>query len=262
MAFISGSPVPVVTLFKEGGEGAGDASGMGASVAFAVGESVGGAAIDLIPFLEFLGGTLETVTIGGTVVERVVPLRHPYFTDMVAVAARWRRSGKAIDVAPGATDWRIWVDFALVPYQFDGSTPYSVLRRNTSASAITMPGRAFAVSGVKLEHDVARVLPEIAFSATQYNVPTLANTAFTTLVGTVNSLTFLGLAPGTVFFNGVQDEIATTIGLVQNRTVTLSLTWRPVSWQQILLPTGVWAAPININDGLGIYPTADHNALL
>jgi|GEM_PF-3846186 len=262
MALILDSPVSVRTLFREGGEGSGDASGMGASVAFHVGVGVGGAAIDLIPFLQFLGGAPETVTIGGVVVERVVPLRHPYFTDMVAVAARWRRAGKPIDVAPGATDWKVTVDFALVPYPFDGSTPHFTLRRRYGASAITLPGQAFAVGGVKLNHDVARVIPEILYSATAYNVPTMDDSVYRTLAGKVNAGTFLGAAPGTVRFDGVEDEITTTIGLVHNRTVTLSLAFRPRSWNEILLPSGVWAAPLNINDGIGIHETGNFNQLL
>ena len=45
-------------------------------------------------------------------------------------------------------------------------------------------------------------------------------------------------------------------------TVTLSLAWRPRSWNHVLLPSGVWARPTNVNDGLPIYEPDDFNALL
>jgi hypothetical protein len=262
MAHILDSPVAVKTLFREGGEGAGDASGWGASIAFHIGEGVGGNAHDLLPFLQFIGGTSETVTIGGVSVERIVPLVHPFWPGMVARAARWRRSGRAIDTEPGATGHVVTVDFAPVPYTFTGDQPYMTVRRRYGASAITLPGRAFAVSSVPLEHDVARVIPEVIYSATQYNVPTLDDSVFTTLVGKLNAATFLGYAAETVRFDGVEDEINTTIAFTVNRTVSLSLAWRPVSWNKILLPSGVWSKPINISDGLGIYELGNFDLLL
>jgi hypothetical protein len=262
MAVITDSPCPVKTLFREGGEGAGDVSGWGASVAFHIGEGVGGAAADLLPFLTFVGGTTETVTIGGVSVERIVPLRHPFYPQMVAQAVRWRRAGKPIDTEPGSTDHKVLVDFALVPYEFGGDQPYMTIRRRYGASAITLPGQAFAVSGTKLNHDVARVIPEVLYSFTRYNVPTMDDSVFKTLAGKVNNATFLGCAAGTVRFDGVEDEINTNIGFVTNRTVSLALAWRPRSWNEILLPSGAWASPVNINDGLGIYETGNFDLLL
>lgn len=262
MPTILQSPVPVKTLFREGGEGAMDESGTGSSVAFHVGVGAGGAATDLLPFLEFVGGTPETVTVGGVTTERLVPLSHPYFTNMVAVACRWRRAGKPIDTMPGATDWKVLVDFALVPYQFGGDTPYLTIRRRYGATSITLPGQAFEVAGVALQHDVARNIPEQLFNVTKYNVPTLDDSVFRDLSGKLNIATFLGNPPKTVRFDGVEDEISTNIGMVTNRTVSLSIATRPISWNAILLPNGVWSEPININDGLGIYELDDFDQLL
>ena len=262
MANLADCPVPYRTLYHGGSIGI-DEAGAGAAMGFHLGVDVpGGSATDVLDFLTFLGGTPETVTVGGVVTERLVPLKHPYLTSMVAMRARAEKTGKGIAAPPGWTDWKVHVDFALVPYLFGGDTPYLTLRRRYGASAITQPGRAYAVGGTPLNHDIAVVIPEILYSATKYNVPTLDDSVFKVLSGKVNAATFLGFAAETVRFDGVEDEINTNIGMVTNRTVSLSLAWRPRSWNEILLPTGVWAAPINISDGSKMYATGDFSLLL
>lgn len=263
MADLADSPVNYRILYHEGGEGGADASGVGSSLAFHVGAGAGGSPPDLTPFLQFVGGTAETVTIGGVEVERIVPLTHPYFPGMVAQSVRWRKTGRPLTVAPGWTDWKVFVDFAVVPYAFAGDQPYLTLNRDYGASSITLPGRAYAVGGVFLNHDVARNVPEIVYRATKYNVPTLDDSVYRALSGKVNDATFLGYAAGTVRFDGVQDQIVQTIAFTLNRTVSLALACRPsLSWNSIVLPTGAVGDPVNVDDGTGLYETADFAALL
>lgn len=262
MADLTASPVPVQTLYKPAGTIGGDERGHGASLGFHVGEGVGGTAMDVIAFITFLGGTSETTTVGSTTVERIVPLKHPYLPAMVAQGYRATAIGTALSVAPGWSDWVVEVDFALVPYSFTGDQPYLTIRRKYGASAITLPGRAYAISGVPLNHDVAVMIPEVIYSATAYNVPSMDDTVYKTLAGKVNSDTFLGYAPETVRFDGVEDEIVMTIGFTQNRTVSLALAWRPRSWNQVLLPSGVWGTPLNISDGTKLYTPAPFAPLL
>src|SRR4051812_33005177 len=121
MAELADAPCAVEILYRESGGGGIDQSGVGATLGFHVGKGVnGGAPEDLVPFLLFVGGTKETVTMGGVSVERIVPLRHPFYPDMVAVAARWEKTGKPHPAAPGWTDHKVVVDFAYVPYSFGG----------------------------------------------------------------------------------------------------------------------------------------------
>lgn len=262
MADLTASPVPVQTLYKPAGTVGGDERGWGGSLGFHVGSGAGGQPMDMITFLQFVGGTSETITVGSTTYERIVPLKHPYFPAMVAVGARAQGIGTALAVAPGWSDWVVEVDFAVVPYSFGGDQPYLTIRRKYGASAITLPGRAYAISGVPLNHDVAVMIPEVVYSVTAYNVPSMDDTVFKTLVGKVNSTTFLGYTPETVRFDGIEDEIVMTIGFTQNRTVSMAITWRPRSWNEVLLPSGVWAAPINIADGTKLYGSGDLNLLL
>jgi hypothetical protein len=266
MAVLADSPVPFRTLHREGGRGGGDTVGWGARLAFHVGAGVpGGSPADLLPFLLHVGGTTESVTIGGVSVERIVPLRHPHFPDWVAQAVDWDRTGKAIgiDTFPGWSDWKVLVDFASVPYAFGGDEPYFTLERDYGASVITLSGQAFAVGGVKLNHDVTRNIPQIVYRATKYNVPGLDDSVYRELSGKINAAPFLGYAAKTVFFAGVQDQIVQTIAFTQNRTVGLSLACRPrLAWNSVVLPNGVVAEPVNVNDGLGIYETGNFDLLL
>jgi hypothetical protein len=262
MSELAASPVPFRTLYAPAGTVGMGNGAVGSSLGFHVGVGVGGVATDMIDFLTFVGGTSEDVTIGGLTVSRIVPLKHPYFPAMVAVGARAEGTGRGIDAEPGWTDWRILVDFAVIPYAFGGDTPYLTVRRNYGASAITLPGRAYAVSGTPLNHDVAVMVPEVSYNVTKYNVPTMDDSVYKTLAGKVNSDVFLGYAAETVRFDGVQDEISQTIAFTTNRTVSLAVAWRPRSWNQILLPSGVWATPVNVSDGSKMYTPAPFAPLM
>ncbi len=265
MANLADFTRPYRILHNPGGTLGGDERGVGGSLGFHLGANVpggGGLATDVLDFITFLGGAVETVVIGGVAVERIVPLRHPYLPDMVALSYRAERTGKPIAAIPGWADWKVFVEFGTVPFAFGGDTPYLTIRRRYGASAITQPGKAYAISGVPLEHDVAVVIPEILYSATKYNVPTMDDSVYKTLAGKVNDATFLGYAAETVRFDGVEDEINVTVGFVTTRTVSLSLAWRPRSWNEVLLPSGVWAAPLNINDGSKMYAAGDFSLLL
>lgn len=265
MAILADFPYPVEVLKDPRWSIGMDEQGAGASLTFHVGANVPGGLGDpshVIPFLEFIGGTEETVVVGGVATTRVVPLVHPYLPGMVAVRVRAEGVGKPTTAAPYSTDSRITVDFAVPSYSFGGDAPYSSRRRRIGSSSITLPGQALAVSGVKLNHDVAKHVPEIIYSWTFFNLPTQSDDLFVTLAGKLNSSTFLGRAPKTVRFDGVEDEETTLITFQKAYTVTIALAWRPISWNAVLLPTGVWDEPVNISDGTGIYDVADLNLLL
>ena len=223
MAELTASPVPYHILTNPRWQIGGDAGGYGASLTFRVGAGVpGGSQADIFTFIDFVGGVEEFVTIGGVDTTRVVPLRHPFLPGMVAVALRAEGTGRPSVDAPGSTDAKIHVDFAVVPYGFDGSTPHMTLNRDYGAEAITLPGQAYAVGGTRLNHDVAVVMPIQHYTVTHYNVPTLDDSLFATLVGKVNNATFLDRAAGTWLFGGVRDQITRTIGGTLNRTVVVS----------------------------------------
>lgn len=272
MALLANSPVPVRILADPRWEVGMDPGGVGGAMGFHVGAGVAavpgdpgvraGLPSDIYTFLDFIGGTTEAVTIGGVVVQRIVPLRHPYLTNMVAQRVRAVGTGQPLDGAPGSTDAKVMVDFGVPPYPFAGDTPYSVLRHRGDATAITRPGRAYAVGGVFLNHDIATSLPGILFSFTLYQVPTLNIDLYTSLCGKVNDAVFLGRAAGTVRFDSFEDEIATTIAFTQTQTVSLALAWRPRPWNEVLLPNGVWAEPVNVNDGSKLHAPADLSSLL
>lgn len=265
MAFLADFPYPVTILNDPRWEIGGDQGGWGGSMAFHVGAGVtggGGSPDHIYPFVTFVGGQVETVSIGGVLVERIVPLRHPYLPWMVATRVRAVGTGQTLPGAPGSTDAKVMVDFEIPLYGFGGDTPYSVLRHRGDATAITLPGRAYAVSGVPLQHDVAISMPGILFSFTLYQVPTLNIDLYTSLCGKVNNATFLGRDAGTVRFDTFEDEISTTIGGVQTKSVSLALAWRPRPWNQVLLPNGSWSEPLNVNDGSKIHTTADFSSLL
>lgn len=265
MAHLADFPYPVQVLKDPRWSIGIDEAGSGASLTFHVGAGVPGGLGDpahILPFLTFIGGTTETVLIGDVAVERIVPLVHPYLPGMVAVRVRAEGSGKPTLAPPYSTDTRVTVDFAVPSYAFGGDTPYSSRRRRIGSSSITLPGQALAVGGVKLQHDVSKHVPEIIYSWTFFNVPTQDDDVYTLLAGKLNAATFLGRDPKTVRFDGVEDEEVTTITFSKTYSVTLALAWRPISWNAILLPTGVWDEPVNISDGAGIYDTGNFDLLL
>jgi hypothetical protein len=263
MSDLADSPVPYRVLYQGGSIGL-DTGGAGGSLGFHIGAGVpGGTPGDILDFLTFVGGTTESYVSGGVTASRIVPLQHPFIPQMMARSVRTEGTGRPLLTVPGWTDWKVWIDFALVPFEFGGGDqPYMTLSRNIGATAITMPGQAFAVGGVKLNHDVARVLPEIVYNVTHHQVPTQDDSVFVSLAGKINNAAFLGFAAKTVRFDGVQDQLSQTIAFTTTYSISLTLTWRPRSWNAILLPNGIWAEPTNINDGLGIYELGDFSLLL
>jgi len=181
---------------------------------------------------------------------------------MVARGVRSQGTGRGIDALPGWTDAKVMVEFGTVPYGFGGDTPFLTLRHEIGASGITMPGRAYAVSGVPLEHDIAISMAEIHFSITLYQVPTVNLDVYAALAANVNNATFLGRPAETVRFDGLQSEFSQTITFTTTHTVTLKFAFRPRSWNQIMLPSGVWATPLNVNDGSKAYTPSDLSPLL
>lgn len=72
---------------------------------------------------------------------------------------------------------------------------------------------------------------------------------------------FLGWSAGTVRFDGAEAEIAQTISYQNTYTRTLSCTFRPRPWNEILRPDGVWEAPVNRDSGDYLYRAADLSPL-
>lgn len=263
MSYILDSPVPFRTLSAGGGGDGGD-QGWSHALGFWVGGSLsGGSPMDIYTFLNFISGTTETFSSGGIVYNRIVPLRHPYLTNMLLTRVRWDFTGPPLDAEPGWTDAKVWCEFGVPPYAITGDQPFYTIRTRFGAAYETVPDSAFQFSdGSKLSSDSGLFIPEIGFTVTTYLDPIAVSDTVAAMTGTVNSAIFLGRAIGTIRFDGVETEFTRNASLQSTYVKTFSLNFRPRPWNEVLRKDGAWDVPTSVATGLPKYASADHNLLL
>jgi hypothetical protein len=270
MPVMSECPVPVKRLNDPPGSGggvsvAGSLAPPGGVVwstplAFHVGVGAGGAPADLWAFLSWAFESTETFTFGGASVERIVPLRHPFLPNLVAVGVRWRCTGRPIEEDPGWTDAKIEIEFGVPAYNLD--TFYTV-RTRFGGEFDTIPNAAMAFAdGTRITGDWGVFVPEIAMVVTTFQSPAPVGPAIGNLVGKVSSATFLGWSAGYVRFDGVESDFAQTMAMTTTYVKSFAITFRSRPWNEVMKPSGASEVPLNVSTGLPKYQSGDLNALL
>lgn len=213
-------------------------------------------------FLSIVAGTQENV---GNNITRIVPLRHPHYTNMLAYTVKAEDFGHDPNATVNKvnypyTNTRITVGFKNWPFPIVGSQPFLTIRLRHGSEAITIPQAAykFASTGQILQGvDAAVIVPTTVYTITLYQCPNLNDTLITTIqANPVNSDICLGIAPGYLRFDGADTEIVQTVTGMNTYTKTLSFTYRAAPWNQVLNSAGVWEAPVTVSGGANMYGTS------
>jgi hypothetical protein len=224
---------------------------------------------DVPNFVNTLAGTPVTIDQpGGGTIERVVPLQHPDYPDMLAVAFRSEAFGTpggsgASYVSEMYSHARVTVEFTSVPFDLAGDQPFLTIQTQMGSSHEIIPGSAFRFADMtRLSGDAAVSVDEVVFSVTTYLSQQAVGPEIRNLVGKVNSSTFLDCPPGTVRFGGVTTEFDQKVSFQKSYIKTFNFRYRSRPWNQVLRHDGVWEAPQNTATGETKYATGSLQPLL
>lgn len=182
-------------------------------------------------------------------ITRNVPMQHPWNKKLYAV----RISGEGLGAENSPTRSKPY-PYALVRVTFgtltwepeDPSTPFLDIEIQGGGNYITLPGVPFtyATSGKPLEQDFGKMVGELAFSVTRYDVPDLdrfqaiANPLKTMVNSAALTIGNTTYAAETVLFPTYSASRQNT-GLGQRKhKVTLQLIQRDLNWNKVLAPSG------------------------
>jgi hypothetical protein len=153
-------------------------------------------------------------------------------------------------------------------FQLDSSRPYQFCEQHFSFSTeyITVPGRVmrYVSTGSALKQDWGFASPRLDMTITCKQVPYLpAPTVLYALQNPVNSVTYLGVAPGYLMFNGAQDDSTLSSDGTQTRDVTFSFAYRPIApWDYIYNgDAAIWDQVVN-SSGNSLLNRSDLSTLI
>ncbi len=216
---------------------------------------------DRFAFARVVTGTVE----GTGTLRRIVPLRYPDLTNLIAQSLTIEGVGKPFGPTLPYSFARITVNFEFVPWLLQGdSRPFLAIRLKYGGNYVTMPGTAFEFGSdsTPLKQDMGTFVPEIGYNVTIYAGPTLDDDTIAGLAGKINSVVFLNRPIKTMRFDGCDADFSMTFDGQKQFTKQFAFTYRAKPWGQVLRPDGVWEEAINVNDGSLAYETGDLTPLL
>jgi hypothetical protein len=238
MSYVTDLPSSAKIYFRDGHNPRGDRTGSGDKLTWVVPEA------DLTLFLKALTGLPETFTLPGTPpvsISRIVPLRSPYFPNVLAdqfdcKSAGFRSASERATAAllTGQAWWSTYfvtVIFKTPQYQVDGSEPFMTVESDPSGR--TDPVTASGMQFPDASHptfDPGLWLPGENYRITLVGVPVPSRSIYLTYYGSVNSATWRGFPRGTVRYMAPSIRTTTTIGNVQSSTVCHHFETSTVDW--------------------------------
>ncbi len=189
-------------------------------------------------FLKVVGGLPETIVLGGNppqTVNRIVPLRHPLFPNMLAsdVQAVGVGYGPTADATMGPwwSYWDVTVTFSTPQYQVDGSDPFLTIGARPSGRTIAMP--ASAATFPDASHpviDPGVFVPGWTYEITINGAPSFDESFYNGYLRTLNSTVFRNCAVGTVLFPGPALSRTVTLGGVARNAITFPFEVSALDW--------------------------------
>jgi hypothetical protein len=219
---------------------------------------------DLTAALGVIGGTVETVSGFGSPITRVVPLRYPEYTWIVADNLRAVACGhdqKRVSTDGFYTGWKIHVHFRKPRYDIEGPDAFLSVSWQSTGRILPGPASAFvgAGSGLHPIHDPGLWVPGRDYTITLHQLP-IANlddylAFWTGAQRSVNASTYRGIPAGQLMFNGDSGYRTTTIANVTTYEVSLSFSASNVPWNQEVMGDG--SLEDLLMDGNPRYPAID-----
>lgn len=214
--------------------------------------------------LNVIGGTVETVVIFGRSLQRIVPLRHPTYTWLVADEIQVEDQGWGYTASTGVTaetESKITITFRSPNYGTSGDMPFVEFSGNISPRTIPAPPGAYK-SGHQPYADYAEQANGADFTLTLHQMPVYNLGDWIAAANTVNAYPFFGCDAGTVLYLGPQWSYSQQLGGTSSYRVGLGFKVSPpgIPWNNGYLSDGT-LGEIQRSDGSPIYPLTDFNTL-
>jgi hypothetical protein len=225
--------------------------------------------VDIAQFMAVVSGLKETIVLPGnppSTVQRIVPLRHPRFTNLLADSAQAVAKGFAPNGDPTLgnwwSSWDVQVDFRTPQFNVDGSDPFLTISARPSGRTIAMPASAATFSSDSSHPviDPGVFIPGWTYEITINGAPTFDEAFYNGYLRTINTTTFRNCAPGTVLFPGPALNRTVTIGNVARNSITFAFEVSALNWNLQGKSDGT-TDTLNFN-GTPWYSSKDFNLLL
>ena len=222
---------------------------------------------DIAAFAEWAGGKAYTVTVGGSPVQRIIPLSHPAFPGLLCKSIKCSGAGGYTPSNPtGLENWekaKVTLGFRSVPYGIDGQDPFLVKSGKGFSETTTLAGSQcyFPSDNTPIGTDAGLNTPVVDFQYQFFQCASLDLATLTDLAGKISSVTFLGLAAGYILYKTFDYSESRTAFNLTTFTKTLYFQWRKIHHNYFLRPNGVWEIAYKPG-ATPMYDSVDLNALL
>ena len=221
-------------------------------------------------------GLSTTTSIGGLITLNL-PAAHPQIPAIFVRSIDIEPKGKPTQGSPQLQFEAaiIWANYGCIPWSFQGinygnidpATPliYAKQNLNLVTETKTVPGqRAWFQSANKATGmDYGFPVPIVELEITFMHVPYLPSQQVITVAqNPLNSVTFLGCQPGTVFFIGMSSEVSFDTSGTFDQNLRFTFKYRPIApWDQDWNGSA-WDTVLNKSGGTAFLGRSDLNALL
>jgi len=219
---------------------------------------------ELAAALAVIGGTVETQVIFGRALQRIVPLRHPTYTWLIADEIQVEASGWNYDKTAGTTaetEHKITITFRSPNYGTSGDMPFVEFSGNISPRMVPTPASAYK-SGHQPYADDPEQANGADFTLTLHQMPSYNLGDWIAAANSTNSLPFMGCEPDTVLYLGPQWSYSQQLGGTSSYRVGLGFKVAAPDqlWSYGYLSDGTWGQ-IQKPDGSPRYTQVDFNTL-
>jgi len=214
--------------------------------------------------LPVIGGTVESLTVFGQVVYRIVPLRHPTYSWLIADEIQVESLGWDYTASTGITaetDNKVTITFRSPNYGTSGDMPFVEFSGNVSPRMVQAPASAYQ-SGHQPFADDPEQANGADFTLTLHQMPTYNLGDWIAAANSTNSYPFMGCPADTVLYLGPQWSYSQQLGGTSSYRVGLGFKVSAPDqlWSYGYLSDGTWGQ-IRKTDGSPRYTQIDFNTL-
>jgi hypothetical protein len=221
---------------------------------------------EMADFLSFVAGSVETVDVGTSTIERIMPASFPGDPEMLLVAYKAEafggpNPGGASFLSGSFKYWQVDCDFQTLPFGTDGETAYYTWSRETGETIIPVPNLQLTFSnGTKSPGEFGLVVPVVNLTLTTYLSTTDVTYAVDSMVGKINSVAVDNFPQYTLRFTGIKEDYARG-SFSRTLTKSYGFQFRAQHWNKHIRLDGNWDVATLGSTGIGAYLTADLNQL-
>lgn len=169
--------------------------------------------------VDVIAGVVESVVILGTVVTRIIPMKHPDFPALLAEDIVWRHMGEGGSTFGGYTHTRLDVTFRTQNYQTSGPLAYVEPIATPSQRSVPTPSAAWTVGGDPVFRDPDYSVGGSDIKLIMHHCPPIDNGTLNVYARYVNDDPFLGNPRGCVLYHGGEQIPQSSISTAGQRVI-------------------------------------------